>query len=457
MLLPQQTGEIIVQRYRILDILGQGGVGITYSAEEIATGNTVAVKVLSLQQIKDFKTLELFQREAKILAQLNHPAIPHYLNYFQVDADKNSRFYLVQELATGQSLGTLIEQGWHADETEVREIAIQILDILQYLQQLIPPVIHRDIKPENIIRRDDGKIFLVDFGAVQDVYHNTFMGSSTVVGTYGYMAPEQFRGQAVLATDLYGLGTTLIYLLTRKCPADLPQHKLKIQFQSHVQIERKFAQWLKRMIEPATEDRFASATEALTTLQDEKPLNLPSITEKYNCPTFSKINYLEHNDKLIIEIPPVWFSTIESSIIAFLIIVFLFLTFWFFFGIKSVSDYLVLSPLVWIFPIIYGFGTVSLLIFFVKSATSRVYLELGRDNLRLQEWLLGLRYQNIYGKTLEMSEWKSEKVNFNIIGDRKYSKVLIFRIKRKKYRFGILLNEIEKRILIKEVNNFLQD
>jgi len=209
-----QPGDIIAERYRIIDILGQGGIGITYAAEDLKTGERVALKAVSLRRMDDFKVLELFEREVRILAQLNHPAIPHYLDYFQVDKRRNRFFYLVQQLAEGHSLAVLVEKGWHPDEAEVRHIATQILEILIYLQQLTPPVIHRDIKPQNIIRREDGKVFLVDFGAVQDVYHNTVTGGSTVVGTYGYMAPEQFRGQAVLATDLYALGATLIFLLT---------------------------------------------------------------------------------------------------------------------------------------------------------------------------------------------------------------------------------------------------
>jgi eukaryotic-like serine/threonine-protein kinase len=222
-----QQGEIIRDRYSILHILGQGGIGITYAAEDLQTGEKVALKAVSLRRTNDLKVLELFEREARILAQIKHPAIPRYIDYFEVGKRRDRFFYLAQQLAEGNSLAQLIANGWRPPATEVRWTANQILDILVYLQQLAPPVIHRDIKPHNIIRRDDGQIFLVDFGAVQDVYHQTITGGSTVVGTYGYMAPEQFRGKAILATDLYGLGATIIYLLTCKTPADLPQRKLK--------------------------------------------------------------------------------------------------------------------------------------------------------------------------------------------------------------------------------------
>ena len=232
-----QPGEIIAERYRILDILGQGGVGTTYEAQDLQNSQRVALKALSLRRMSDWKMMELFEREARILSQLNHPAIPRYLDYFQVDTAQDRSFYIAQQLAPGKSLAVIVESGWHPDQSEIQGLATQVLEILVYLHSLTPPVIHRDIKPQNIIRQENGRVFLVDFGAVQDTYHNTVTGGSTVVGTYGYMAPEQFRGQAVLSTDLYGLGTTLLFLLTRKSPADLPQRKLKIDFRSHVILD----------------------------------------------------------------------------------------------------------------------------------------------------------------------------------------------------------------------------
>lgn len=148
----------------------------------------------------------------------------------------------------------------------MRDIAIQLLEILTYLHSLTPPVIHRDIKPQNIIRNNHGKIYLVDFGAVQDTYHNTVTGGSTVVGTYGYMAPEQFKGQAVFSTDLYGLGTTLLFLLTQKCPTELPQRQLKIDFRSHIKASFDFVDWLDTILEPSIKNRFHNANTALLAL-----------------------------------------------------------------------------------------------------------------------------------------------------------------------------------------------
>jgi serine/threonine protein kinase len=267
-----EPGEIVAQRYRIVDTLGQGGSGTTYQAEDLQSGELVALKALSLHRVTDWKAIALFEREARVLAQLNHPGIPRYLDYFQVDTQEDRFFYIAQQLAPGQSLAELVQNGWRASPQDIRGIAIEILSILVYLHELNSPVIHRDIKPQNIIRREDGQVFLVDFGAVQDTYYNTFMRGSTVVGTYGYMAPEQFRGQAVPATDLYGLGATLLFLLTHHSPADLPTDDLKIDFRSRVQIAEEFADWLEKMLEPDAEDRFKSAKDALSTLRNKKAI-----------------------------------------------------------------------------------------------------------------------------------------------------------------------------------------
>lgn len=294
--------KTIKDRYSILNKLGQGGSGITYAAIDKETEQQVAIKALSLTGLDNWKKIELFEREAKILQQLDHPAIPKYRDYFQIETETEVDFYIVQELAPGQSLAHLVSQGWIPDEKIVKAIAEQILEILVYLQQLTPPVIHRDIKPQNIIYQPDtGKLYLVDFGAVQDTYHHTVMGS-TVVGTYGYMAPEQFRGGAVLSTDLYGLGCTLLFLLTSQSPADLPQKKLKIDFRKVVKVERNLVNWIDKLIEPNISQRFPKANDALLVLLDKKPLAdyHHDIIVK---PRYSSIKVNRYDSELTIKIP----------------------------------------------------------------------------------------------------------------------------------------------------------
>jgi len=261
-----QPNDIIAQRYRIVTALGEGGMGTTYEAEDLNNYQRVALKAVSLRQAQDWKILELFEREAKVLSHLNHPGIPKYLDYFHQDTDEYRQFYLILELVSGDSLAAWVEKGWHPTEAEIKQITIKILEIISYLHQLNPPIIHRDIKPQNIIRQTDGKVFLVDFGAVQDIYRNTISFSGTFVGTIGYMPPEQLRGKAYPASDLYSLGGTLLYLLTHRSLDELPQKRMKIDVRSCVRISSEFAHWLERMLEPMFEDRFQSATEALNAL-----------------------------------------------------------------------------------------------------------------------------------------------------------------------------------------------
>ncbi|MEG4278418.1 ankyrin repeat domain-containing protein [Microcoleus sp. MON1_C1] len=280
----EQIPHNLVKHYQIKKLLGEGGSSTTYEAVDLQTHQRVALKALSLQKMNDWKVLELFEREANVLSKLNHPGIPRYLDYFYVDTPDNRCFYIVQELAQGQSLASLVENGWHASEPEIQRIATQILEILVYLHSQTPPVIHRDIKPENIVfkspldshKEKDWAVCLVDFGAVQNTYYNTLMRGSTVVGTYGYMAPEQCLGQAVPATDLYGLGATLLYLLTHRSPAELPTNILEKDFRSQIQISSAFADWLGKTIAPDLENRFRSAKEALESLRNPRIVNVKS-------------------------------------------------------------------------------------------------------------------------------------------------------------------------------------
>ncbi len=301
-----KSQDIINDRYRIIKQLGIGSSAITYQAEDLQTNQQVAIKVLSLQQLEDWKKIELFEREAHILSTLNHPQIPQYLDYFQIDNNNDQSFYLVQQLAKGKSLLTLIEEGWQPNENEVKNIAIQLLEILVYLQQHNPPVFHRDIKPENIIYQPNKQVFLVDFGGVQHSFYHS-VTASTIVGTYGYMSPEQFRGKANTTTDLYGLGTTLIFLLTGKHPSSLPQQKLKVKFKNELKtnINSEFYNWINLLIKPNYKKRFTNAQIALNTLQNKDSIDNYITLEK---PINTSVCLKEDNQQqLIIDIPPALF------------------------------------------------------------------------------------------------------------------------------------------------------
>jgi eukaryotic-like serine/threonine-protein kinase len=130
--------SIIDDRYQLVELLGEGGSGSTYRAMRLADGATVAIKIQSLRHLNDWKQLELFEREAKVLAQISHPQIPKYLEYFHIDTPDNRAFYIVQQLAPGKPLTAWVQSGWRGTEAEVRDLASQLLEILQYLHHQSP-------------------------------------------------------------------------------------------------------------------------------------------------------------------------------------------------------------------------------------------------------------------------------------------------------------------------------
>lgn len=230
------------------------------------------VKLLPFGGEVEWEHVKLFEREAQILRQLNHPQIPQYRDYFCID-DRMLWFVLVQQYIAGASLKDRLAQGVRLNESEIRRVAIAVMQVLIYLHELNPPVLHRDIKPGNLIWGHDQQIYVVDFGAVQD--RATREGASfTVVGTYGYTPIEQFGGRAVPASDLYAVGATLIHLLTGISPADLPQKQLRIQFSDRVTVSPALIRWIETLTHPDPTQRFQNARQALAALQSPPQVNV---------------------------------------------------------------------------------------------------------------------------------------------------------------------------------------
>lgn len=264
-----QPEQILQDRYQIQRQLGNNGIRQTWQALDLQASDgensIVVVKLLAFGGTVHWDDLKLFEREAQILKQLNHPRIPRYIDYFCID-DRTLWFALIQEYIPGESLKEKLAVGKRFSEKRARKIAVEVLNILTYLHELNPGVLHRDIKPSNLIWGDDNRIYLVDFGAVQDKAAREGV-TFTVVGTYGYAPMEQFGGRAVAASDLYALGATLIHLLTGTSPSDLPQQDLRLQFTDRVNLSPSFVSWLQKLIEPAPEQRFTSASVALNALK----------------------------------------------------------------------------------------------------------------------------------------------------------------------------------------------
>lgn len=253
-------------------LLGTGGQSRVYAARQHGRDLEVALKIMSLHRVRDPKSIELFRRAAQVMEGLNHPGIARLVTYFETTRPTAALFCLAQEFVPGATLANSLQRGERFDERSVVALARQILDVLNYLHGLSPPVIHRDLKPSNIMRRPDGQIVLIDFDLVRDVMRPE--GGSTVsIGTPGYTPMEQYMGDAAPSADLYALGVTLAVLLSRKEPTEMRRGgEQRLSIREHVNISPGFARVLERLIEPDLSRRYASVGQVL---RDLDSMSLP--------------------------------------------------------------------------------------------------------------------------------------------------------------------------------------
>jgi serine/threonine protein kinase len=261
------------QYYEIDRELGHNRMGgrVTYLATDTRNGSKVVIKEFQFAKTgASWSNYDAYNREIQLLKELDHPGIPRYLTSFQTP----DGFCMVQEYKEAESLATA--RSFSPDE--VRRIAIAALEVLVYLQNRIPPVIHRDIKPENILVDRDGNVYLVDFGFAR-VGEGEVGVSSVVKGTLGFMPPEQlFNRQLTEASDLYGLGMTLICLLTATKSdriGDLVDISYRVSFKHLVpKLNVHWVNWLEKMVEPRLKDRYPDAVTALAAVP-ASPLRPP--------------------------------------------------------------------------------------------------------------------------------------------------------------------------------------
>jgi serine/threonine protein kinase len=237
-------------RYVVLASLGEGSQGTTWDAVDKREGLPVAIKHFDVRGARAWKDVELAEREARVLAVLSHPSLPRYVEHFE----ENGELYLVMEKIEGTPLSKLRKQGPMAEADVVRLLRDADL-VLAYLHSREPAVVHRDLKPSNVIRRPDGSFAFVDFGAVRDRLRPE--GGSTVVGTFGYMAPEQFQGRAGPGSDVYAIGATALAMLTGEEPEKLPHRGLAIDVEAALagRASAPLRAALTRMLEPDPDRR----------------------------------------------------------------------------------------------------------------------------------------------------------------------------------------------------------
>ena len=264
-------GNIIRNRYLIIEQIGRGGTGVTFIAEDRQCFNDLCVVKQLKPQSNNPQTLEiarrLFNTEAEILGQLgDHDRIPRLLAYFE----ENQDFFIVQELINGQDLSIEINNNPYFSEAAILDLLEDVLEILVFVQEY--GVIHRDIKPSNLIRRNDGKIVLIDFGSVKQVSTQHSSQShhkpTVIVGTENYIPIEQIMGNPGLYSDLYALGIVAVQALTGKLPGELAIDKQgELIWRDRLYNKAKYSPQLLKVIDKAIryqhQKRYQSAKEFL--------------------------------------------------------------------------------------------------------------------------------------------------------------------------------------------------
>ncbi|HEX9616226.1 MAG TPA: protein kinase, partial [Anaerolineales bacterium] len=259
--MPLERGSILNQRYRIVEILGQGGMGSIYRAVDQNLGMDVAVKE-NLFTTEEYA--RQFRREAIILASLRHPNLPRVTDHFVIEGQGQ---YLVMDFIEGEDLRERMDREGVLSDVEVVVLGTAICDALIYLHSRQPQVVHRDIKPGNVKISPAGQIVLVDFGLAKVIQGSQATTTGARAMTPGYSPPEQYgTARTDHRTDIYSLGATLYVALTGNLPEDalaraMEQTDLTPVRKYNSKASKRLAGVVEKALELRPDDRFQSAEE----------------------------------------------------------------------------------------------------------------------------------------------------------------------------------------------------
>lgn len=300
---PIPLGAVLQNRYRLTKILGQGGFGRTYLAEDLGRFNELCALKELIPSAGDYaldKSKELFQREAAILYKIQHPQVPQFRATFEQD----QRLFLVQDYVEGKTYRMLLDERRAHNQTfseaEILQLLRQLLPVLAHLH--IRGIIHRDISPDNIILRNDGKPVLIDFGVVKELATRfqspNITPQPTTVGKLGYAPSEQIQtGRAYPSSDLYALAVTCVVLLSGREPQELfDDTAMTWNWQRWATVSPGLAQLLNRMLSYKPSDRYQSVADVAKALQllnnqliNQNNLRLPTLNRQAAAPELSQI------------------------------------------------------------------------------------------------------------------------------------------------------------------------
>ena len=265
-----EIGSVIDGKYKILNVVGKGGMSVVYLAMNERANKQWAIKEVRKDGMQSFEVVKQnLVAETDLLKKLNHPHLPSIIDVIDCD----DTFLIVMDYIEGNPLSKALETSGAQNQDDVIEWAKQLCDVLGYLHSRKPPIIYRDMKPSNVMLMPDGNVMLIDFGTARE-FKSTSVADTTCLGTQGYAAPEQFggHGQTDASTDFYCLGATMYHLVTGHNPATPPYEMYPIR-QWNPMLSSGLEEIILKCTQRNPEDRYQSCAELLYALDHYKDLD----------------------------------------------------------------------------------------------------------------------------------------------------------------------------------------
>lgn len=266
-----EIGSVIDGKYKILNVVGKGGMSVVYLAMNERANKQWAIKEVRKDGMQSFEVVKQnLVAETDLLKKLNHPHLPSIIDVIDCD----DTFLIVMDYIEGNPLSKALETSGAQNQDDVIEWAKQLCDVLGYLHSRKPPIIYRDMKPSNVMLKPDGNVMLIDFGTARE-FKSTSVADTTCLGTQGYAAPEQFggHGQTDARTDIYCLGATMYHLVTGHNPATPPYEMYPIR-QWNPMLSSGLEEIILKCTQRNPEDRYQSCAELLYALDHYKDLDI---------------------------------------------------------------------------------------------------------------------------------------------------------------------------------------
>lgn len=266
-----EIGSLVDGKYKVLRVVGQGGMSVVYQAVNEKANKIWAIKEVRKDGVQNFEVVKQnLIVETELLKRFNHPNLPSIIDVI----DTEDAFLIVMDYIEGNSLSKALEESGAQDQEDVVEWSKQLCDVLGYLHSRKPPIIYRDMKPANVMLKPDGNISLIDFGTARE-FKSSSVEDTTCLGTQGYAAPEQYggHGQTDARTDIYCLGATMYHLVTGHNPSMPPYEMYPIR-QWNPALSSGLEQIIIKCTQRNPEDRYQNCAELMYDLEHYRDLDI---------------------------------------------------------------------------------------------------------------------------------------------------------------------------------------